>query len=165
MTTRDSLQQRYLIFAGAAAVRLGLAIAFPALPDFLSGRVEIATPVTGFKRRMAIHHNHTEYITYYIVVQEGLFLYNHGVSPYDGGVFHQAPLLLSFFSLFPDIARSPVPTVAVYALLDIMSANALIQTTTSDAAVASSSFISPRRDRKWTSTAVAARLVKQMCFF
>ncbi|PSK54345.1 hypothetical protein B9Z65_3464 [Elsinoe australis] len=37
-----------------------------------------------------------------------------------------------------------------------MSANALNQITTSDAAVASSFFISPRRDRNWTSTAVAA---------
>lgn len=25
----------------------------------------------------------------FVIVQEGLFLYTHGVSPYDGGIFHQ----------------------------------------------------------------------------
>lgn len=56
----------------AVALRLVLFAAFPSLPDLLTNRVEISTPVTSFKR-----------------LQEGLFLYTHGVSPYDGGVFHQ----------------------------------------------------------------------------
>lgn len=28
-----------------------------------------------------------------IIVQEGLFLYTHGLSPYDGGVFYQVKKL------------------------------------------------------------------------
>jgi phosphatidylinositol glycan class U len=56
----------------AVAVRLFLFTAFPSLPDLLTNRVEISTPVTSFKR-----------------LKEGLFLYTHGVSPYDGGIFHQ----------------------------------------------------------------------------
>ncbi|KAF2218929.1 GPI transamidase subunit PIG-U [Elsinoe ampelina] len=139
MTSRDGVQQSYLLFAGAAAVRFGLALAFPDLPDFLSGRVEIATPVTGFKR-----------------LQEGLFLYKHGVSPYDGGVFHQVPLLLSFFSLIPDIARSTLTTVGIYIILDILTARALVTIAETNAAVESATFKSPRKDRKWSSTAVAA---------
>ncbi|PNS21782.1 hypothetical protein CAC42_380 [Sphaceloma murrayae] len=134
-----STQQRYLIFAGAAAVRLGLALSFPHLPDFLSGRVEIATPITGFKR-----------------LQEGLFLYNHGVSPFDGGVFHQVPLLLSFFSLVPDIARSTLTTVAIYTLLDLLSANSLMQIVSSGAGTVSSSFTSPRKASAWSPEMVAA---------
>lgn len=49
---RPDTQQRLLIFGAAAAVRLALPIAFPALPDLLSGRVEVSTPVTSFKRCM-----------------------------------------------------------------------------------------------------------------
>ena len=41
-----------ILFAAAAALRLLLAVAFPALPDLLSSRVEISTPVNGFKRCM-----------------------------------------------------------------------------------------------------------------
>ena len=43
-------QQLLLLYIAAAALRLLLAITFPGLPDFLSQRVEIATPVTGLKR-------------------------------------------------------------------------------------------------------------------
>lgn len=65
-------QQKALLFGAAAAVRLLLFTAFPSLPNLLAGRVEVSTPVTSFKR-----------------LQEGLFLYTHNVSPYDGGVYHQ----------------------------------------------------------------------------
>lgn len=61
-----------LIIVFAVALRLFLFTAFPSLPDLLTNRVEISTPVTSFKR-----------------LKEGLFLYTHGVSPYDGGIFHQ----------------------------------------------------------------------------
>jgi len=60
------------IIVFAVALRLFLFTAFPSLPDLLTNRVELSTPVTSFKR-----------------LQEGLFLYTHGVSPYDGGIFHQ----------------------------------------------------------------------------
>jgi len=39
-----------ILFAAAAALRLLLAVAFPALPDLLTLRAEISTPVNGFKR-------------------------------------------------------------------------------------------------------------------
>lgn len=67
-----SEQQKALLFGAAAALRLLLFTAFPSLPNLLAGRVEVSTPVTSFKR-----------------LQEGLFLYTHNVSPYDGGVYHQ----------------------------------------------------------------------------
>jgi len=43
-----------VLFGSAAAVRLLLPWAFPGLPDLLSGRVELSTPVTGFKRCMRL---------------------------------------------------------------------------------------------------------------
>lgn len=56
-TTMNSITQLYnehpktILFASAAALRLLLAVAFPALPDLLTLRAEISTPVNGFKRR------------------------------------------------------------------------------------------------------------------
>jgi len=43
-------KQKALLFGAAAAIRLLLFAAFPSLPDLLTGRVEISTPVTSFKR-------------------------------------------------------------------------------------------------------------------
>jgi phosphatidylinositol glycan class U len=40
------------LYLSAAALRLVLFVAFPQLPDLLTGRVEISTPVTSFKRCM-----------------------------------------------------------------------------------------------------------------
>lgn len=40
------------LFGVAAVVRLLLFTSFPGLPDLLTGRVEISTPVTSFKRCM-----------------------------------------------------------------------------------------------------------------
>ncbi|KAK8195214.1 GPI transamidase-like protein component PIG-U [Phyllosticta capitalensis] len=132
-------RQKALLFGFAAAVRLVLFLAFPSLPDLLTGRVEISTPVTSFKR-----------------LQEGLFLYTHNVSPYDGGVFHQAPLLLPLFSLLPDISKFPLATNIVYIIVDLLSANALMQIAETGENVSPRQFTSPRKDLRWSSVAIAA---------
>jgi len=43
-------RRKATLFASAAAVRLLLFTSFPGLPDLLTARVEISTPVTSFKR-------------------------------------------------------------------------------------------------------------------
>ncbi|KAH6720602.1 GPI transamidase subunit PIG-U [Leptodontidium sp. 2 PMI_412] len=130
-------RRKATLFATAAAVRL-LFFSLPGLPDLLTGRVEISTPVTSFKR-----------------LQEGLFLYNHNVSPYDGGVYHQAPLLLPLFSLLPNSMSYPAFTYLLYILVDLLSANALMQIAESGEAGSSKLYTSPRKDKRWSSYAIA----------
>lgn len=132
-------RRKAALFGAAAALRLLLFTGFPGLPDLMTARVEISTPVTSFKR-----------------LQEGLFLYNRNVSPYDGGVYHQAPLLLTLFSLLPDSSTYPIFTYLLYTVVDLLSANALMQIVESGEAGSSKLFTSPRKDRKWSSFAVAA---------
>lgn len=48
--TLPSSKHQLLLYASSAILRLSLAFAFPKLPQFLSSRVEVATPVTSFKR-------------------------------------------------------------------------------------------------------------------
>ncbi|KAL9138156.1 MAG: hypothetical protein Q9175_000627 [Cornicularia normoerica] len=131
-------RRKAILFTSAAALRFVLFFAFPSLPVLLTGRVEISTPVTSFKR-----------------LQEGLFLYTHNVSPYDGGVFHQAPLLLPLFALFPPSLFSPL-TALFYVVLDLLCANALTHIANSGESGSSRLFTSPRKDMKWDSIAVAA---------
>ncbi|TGO30364.1 hypothetical protein BPAE_0006g01040 [Botrytis paeoniae] len=139
MTIMSIDRRKAALFGAAAAVRLLLFASFPGLPDLLTARVEISTPVTSFKR-----------------LQEGLFLYNHNVSPYDGGVYHQAPLFLPLFSLLPSSSMYPAFTYLLYTLVDLASANALINIAESGEAGNSRLFTSPRKDKRWTSFAIAA---------
>ena len=44
-------RRKAAVFGAAFALRLLLCVLFPALPDLLTGRVEISTPITSFKRR------------------------------------------------------------------------------------------------------------------
>ncbi|KAF2705000.1 PIG-U-domain-containing protein [Pleomassaria siparia CBS 279.74] len=131
--------QKALLFAAAAAVRLLLFTAFPSLPSLLAGRVEVSTPVTSFKR-----------------LQEGLFLYTRNVSPYDGGVYHQAPLLLPLFSLLPNPSYSPFATNVFYTMVDLLSAYALMQIANSGQATVTRLFTSSRKELRWSSVAIAA---------
>lgn len=137
----------------ALALRLAIFFLFPSIPQTLANRVEISTPVTGYKR-----------------LQEGLFLYKHGVSPYDGGVFHQvgcpisgplayqltcafqAPLLLAFFSTFP----SQIFINLVYTLADISSALSIAAIASSGIAASSPLYTSPRKSLQWPPWRVAA---------
>ncbi|KAL5118354.1 hypothetical protein ACEQ8H_003703 [Pleosporales sp. CAS-2024a] len=128
-----------LLFGAAAAVRLALPTVFPALPDILSGRVEVSTPVTSFKR-----------------LQEGVFLYTHNVSPYDGGIYHQAPLLLPLFSLLPSPAAHPIATHVLYTVVDLLGAYALGRIATSGQNVATRLFTSSRKSATWSRLAITA---------
>ncbi|KAB8074821.1 GPI transamidase subunit PIG-U [Aspergillus leporis] len=132
-------RRQAVVFAGALALRLLLLVLFPSLPDLLTGRVEVSTPVTSFKR-----------------LQEGLFLYTRNVSPYDGGVFHQAPLLLPILALLPNAKDFPLPTAVFYSLIDLINANALITISDSGQAVSGRFFSALRKHIKWDGVSVAA---------
>ncbi|KAI0999303.1 hypothetical protein K3495_g8894 [Podosphaera aphanis] len=132
-------RRKAILFTAATAARLILFTSFPGLPDLLTARVEISTPVTSFKR-----------------LQEGLFLYKHNVSPYDGGVYHQAPLLLPLLSLLPDSSAHSIITYLLYILADLLSANALMIIADSGEAVSTRLYTSPRKDKRWSSLAIAA---------
>ncbi|KAL8988572.1 MAG: hypothetical protein Q9177_002376 [Variospora cf. flavescens] len=142
-------RRKTVLFASAAALRLLLFSAFPQLAELLTGRAEISTPVTSFKR-----------------LQEGVFLYTHNVSPYDGGVFHQAsaavvpscnhaPLFLPLFALIP-AAFFQLVIAILYILVDLASADAVIRIAHSGAARSSPLFSSPRKDIRWDELAVGA---------
>ena len=174
-------QQKALLFGAAAALRLLLFTAFPSLPDLLTGRVEISTPVTSFKRciqspNFPLHWSIALTIE---TVQEGLFLYTHNVSPYDGGVFHQvplispshskvifpgqllmnwiqAPLLLPLFSLLPNPSSHPFATNALYTLIDLLAAHALMTIASTGQSVSSYFFTSSRKDLRWSTVAIGA---------
>ena len=86
-------RRKTTLFGAAAVLRLILFVAFPSLSDLLAGRVEVSTPITSFKRRehslldsFIVTHGADKTAE---IVREGLFLYTHNLSPYDGGVFHQ----------------------------------------------------------------------------
>ncbi|KAM0715942.1 hypothetical protein Q7P37_008456 [Cladosporium fusiforme] len=130
-----------ILFTSAVALRLLLAVAFPALPDLLTLRAEISTPVNSFKR-----------------LQEGLFLYERGLDPYDGGIFYQAPLFLPLFSLLPSPAThlGRLISIVLYTALDILSADCLYEIAASGVASLSSVYTSPRRGDGWKPVSVAA---------
>lgn len=168
-------RRKLAVFGSAVALRVLLFVLFPALPDLLTGRVEVSTPLNSFKRctprqfyRLKLNISNS------LLVQEGLFLYKRGVSPYDGGVFHQvsysgsasndphtnghatqAPILLPIFSLLP---QSSYPLIGglIYILLDVLSANALIKISDSGESVVTRLYTSPRKHIRWGGVAIAA---------
>lgn len=83
--------------AAAAGLRLLIFTTFPGIPSALGEQVEISTPISSYKRLL-----------------EGQFLFERGASPYDGGVYHQAPLLLSLFGI--------LPATAIFTAMDMLNA-------------------------------------------
>ncbi|EPS30644.1 hypothetical protein POX_b02350 [Penicillium oxalicum] len=132
-------RRRITIFGAAFALRLILICLFPSLPDLLTGRVEVSTPVNSFKR-----------------LQEGLYLYTRDVSPYDGGVFHQAPLLLPLFALLPDVRYHPISIAVFYGVVDLVNAHALATISESGQSVQSRLHSAMRKNVRWDGTSIAA---------
>ncbi|KAI9783580.1 MAG: hypothetical protein M1816_001331 [Peltula sp. TS41687] len=141
MTTRTmGLDRRkVVVFASAALIRLFLFAAFPSLPNLLTGRVEISTPVSSFKR-----------------LQEGVFLYTENVSPYDGGVFHQPPLLLPITAPFLNASNLPLITDILYIIMDLITANALMRIAHVADSTSTELFPSERRNIRWSSVSLGA---------
>ncbi|KAF9923783.1 hypothetical protein FBU30_006171 [Linnemannia zychae] len=109
MAIDPSANNAAAVFGLAFAIRFVL-FQFPAAPSLLGDRVEISTPITSFKR-----------------LSEGVFLFANGVPPYDGGVVHQAPLLLG---LFYPIISAPLLVNILYMLSDLAIGYMLLQITT-----------------------------------
>ncbi|KAI9253586.1 GPI transamidase component [Sporodiniella umbellata] len=99
------IQSPRVLYVSGFLIRLAL-FGFTSVIDTLSQRVELTTPVTSFKR-----------------LTEGVFLYNSSIPPYDGGVFHQSPLLLCLFSFITVYVPYFIPLI--YAALDLSIAYAL----------------------------------------
>ena len=92
--------------------------------DILVERVEISTPLTSFNRcKLNLTYppwmqlNKINYI-----VQEGRFLKQIGLSPYEGSTFHQPPIILHFLSV-PSLL-SPISSF-LFILFDLLIANVL----------------------------------------
>ncbi|CAH7684341.1 GPI transamidase subunit PIG-U [Phakopsora pachyrhizi] len=90
------------------AIRVGLEVGLSKsmIMDWIENRPELVTPVSGFKQ-----------------LKEGVYLYNEGYDPYDGGIFHQSPLLLHLFS----IIKTPVSISMLYGLSDCFIALYLLK--------------------------------------
>ncbi|KAK9447668.1 GPI transamidase subunit PIG-U [Limtongia smithiae] len=96
------------VLLGGVLLRIAPSILFPGIHAVLASRVELATPASSYKQ-----------------LREGLYLYDLGMAPYDGGVYHQAPLLLPAFTALGQItslAPSALPIAVLYAALDTLTA-------------------------------------------
>ncbi|KAK9479287.1 GPI transamidase subunit PIG-U [Lipomyces japonicus] len=97
-----------LVILASVVLRLGVVELFPALPALLQHRPEITTTATSFKQ-----------------LKEGLYLYRAGQDAYDGGVFHQSPLLLVLFNYIGRISLIFSPELFIglfFACLDVVTA-------------------------------------------
>lgn len=168
-------RRKTLLFTSAAALRLVLFFSFPSLPDLLTGRVEISTPVTSFKRcnQSLVPIRDISAMTDFVQYRKAssstpttfphmmaVSFTRHVLLPvYDSlpSANHsfQAPLLLPLFALIPPSLFSPL-TALIYVLVDLLCANALIRITESGESGSSRLFTSPRKNMKWDSIAVAA---------
>ncbi|KAH6601054.1 hypothetical protein BASA50_001882 [Batrachochytrium salamandrivorans] len=91
------------VWAGVA-LRVFIVLLRPDWGTMLAGRVEVSTPVTSFKR-----------------LNECIYLHTHDIPPYDGGVCHQAPLLVTLFQYIPSFA-----TPFVFILTDYIIARLFV---------------------------------------
>ncbi|WVF71301.1 hypothetical protein IAT40_006104 [Kwoniella sp. CBS 6097] len=97
------------VLAAGAILRLALFFAAPALCDILQRRPELSTPLTSFRS-----------------LKEGVFIYERGTNPYDGGVFYHSPLYLAFFTYLVPIS-SHILTALLWTAVDILGSLGLVQ--------------------------------------
>ncbi|KAK9370798.1 GPI transamidase subunit PIG-U [Lipomyces kononenkoae] len=97
----------WAVVLAAAVLRLSLSSLFPVLHSVLGQHVEVTTSMTSFKQ-----------------LKEGLHLYEIGISPYDGGVYHQAPiflLLFKFLGKFGSTAPNSLVINGLYIFADVLT--------------------------------------------
>ncbi|CAG9581339.1 unnamed protein product [Danaus chrysippus] len=75
----------------------------------ISNRVEIATPLNSWKRLI-----------------EGVYLFDHGINPYEGDSFHESPIMLFVFHIL--LKKVPYLLPVIFTFLDVFTAHVLYKT-------------------------------------
>ncbi|KAI0345984.1 PIG-U-domain-containing protein [Trametopsis cervina] len=116
----------------ALIVARGL-LALAPLSDTLKHSQQLSSPLTSFSR-----------------LQEGVYLFSHGIDPYSGGLFRHSPLLLSAFTtllpvkgLGPKIIWTAVDAIAAWSLVRIWRARQRIRKSSRDTLIAAIYLLNP----------------------
>ncbi|OXB39768.1 phosphatidylinositol glycan, class U [Cryptococcus neoformans] len=96
------------VYIVGAVLRMAL-FALPEIVMTLQRRPELSTPLTSFRS-----------------IQEGVFIYQHGTSPYSGGTFYHSPIYLNLFSHVIPIS-STYSTATFWTLADLWGAWSLVK--------------------------------------
>ena len=169
------------LFAAATASRLLLSVLFPDLPDLLTARVEVSTPITSFKRcKTSFLSFHSSPMAHppltcntsagrCFPLQEWLFsIRRRGIPPSQYSspftlpssssliLEIQAPALLPILGFLPDYRSYPLLMILLYTAFDLLSANALLLIARHGESTSSRYFESRRKDLRWSPFAVAA---------
>lgn len=150
------------LVAAGSLLRLSL-FALPRLCDALADRPEVSTPATSFKRRTSSSYSGSPKLKRFRTVQEGLYLFDRGLDPYEGDLFQQvrslglfrhikfrrmqSPLYLAFFRLLP---KHRLPVAACYTLVDAAIAGLLYA-------------IASKKNSKTTASPVQALAASAVC--
>ncbi|KAI0268597.1 PIG-U-domain-containing protein [Gloeopeniophorella convolvens] len=89
------------------AVATRVALALSSVGSYLQDDDQLSSPLTSYDR-----------------LQEGIYLFQHGIDPYSGGTFRHSPLALSLFSTVIPLSR--VPSKLIWTLTDAVGAWALV---------------------------------------
>lgn len=147
-------RRKATVFGSAAVLRALLFFAFPSLPDLLTGRVEISTPITSFKRRKLPSRLSCSVTNGKSSTRRSLPLYSQCLSLRWRRLLPSASLAPTFRT-HPSLLSSLV-TSLLYILLDLLCAHFLIQIAESNESRQTRLFQSPRRELKWDGVTVAA---------
>ncbi|KAI0731919.1 PIG-U-domain-containing protein [Fomitopsis betulina] len=120
-----------LTFPALVATRLVLA--FSPLTQYLRDDHLLSSPLTSYAR-----------------LQEGVYLFKHGIDPYSGSTFRHSPLLLSLFSTVAPLNEITAPllwtasdALAAWSLVHIWRARQNITSTSRDSLIAALYLLNP----------------------
>ncbi|KAF5325752.1 hypothetical protein D9611_000399 [Ephemerocybe angulata] len=100
---------------------LRLGVVLPALTV-----LKLSAHLAGVSDVLLHDHQLSSPLTSFSQLQEGLYLFRHGIDPYNGGTFRHSPLLLALFSSV--LPSSKVFMATLLALCDAVAAWALVRT-------------------------------------
>jgi len=120
-------------FEFALAVVTRAVLAFSPLEHLFQDDNQLSSPLTSYSR-----------------LQEGIYLFRHGIDPYAGGTFRHSPLALSFFSTVVPALRIPpallwtaMDAIGAWALVSIWRSRSNIQKSKRDLRIAAIYLLNP----------------------
>ncbi|TFK74295.1 PIG-U-domain-containing protein [Pluteus cervinus] len=112
--------------------------------------IRLLITLTGVQSILEKNHQLTTPLTSYANLQEGIYLFNRGINPYDGGYFRHSPLFLSLFSTILPNTKSTAyiiwtlcDGIAAWALVQIWRARQGISTSSRDLLITTSYLFNP----------------------